>query len=164
MVLSYLCNNHFFYTDPTWLHGQRLDIVLSYLCNNNFLLHGSHITPRTDVEGLYSIRYLKIFTTQTEVTNGFRLFLSENLSLLLPHWWHYVLHFFPSQFLPTLESRFHRLFPIYIYMICGYTQNCPWFCHVTSVVTVHLFLVLLMYVRSDVLNSFALQKRKFKYY
>jgi len=37
-------------------------------------------------------------------------------------------------------------------------------CHVTSVVTIRLSLFLLMYVRSNVLNSFVLQKRKFKYY
>ena len=54
-------------------------MVLSYLCSIlTIFLHGSHITPRTDFWALRSILYTKTFaTSQTEVTNGFRLFLSE---------------------------------------------------------------------------------------
>jgi len=61
-------------------------MVLSYLCSNKFL-HGSHVTPWTDVWARHSFLYPKTFaTSQTDVTNGFRLFLSENSLLLLPHW------------------------------------------------------------------------------
>ena len=52
-------------------------MVLSYLCNKKFL-HGSHITPRTDVWALHSILYRKTFSTsQTEVTYGVTIVMAE---------------------------------------------------------------------------------------